>query len=109
MILSNLDASSLVVAESVSMAWNEAATSSHVWRTVFLRKYEPTVHVSPTPIMMGGAGIGQFHKSKPAPGQDWKTMYKVRATINRRWKNGNPAAIYLNGHTDSVYCCQFDE
>ncbi|KAH7136084.1 WD40-repeat-containing domain protein [Dendryphion nanum] len=109
MILSNLDASSLVVAESVSRAWNDAATSSHVWRTVFLRKFEPTVHVAPTPIMMGGAGIGQFQKGKPAPGQDWKTMYKVRATINRRWQNGSPAAIYLNGHTDSVYCCQFDE
>ncbi|KAF2020425.1 WD40 repeat-like protein [Aaosphaeria arxii CBS 175.79] len=109
MILANLDAPSLVVAEAVSHAWSEAASSSHVWRSVFLRKFEPEVHVSPSPIMMGGAGVGQFKGGKPAPGQDWKNMYRVRMTINRRWKTQSPAAIYLNGHTDSVYCCQFDE
>ncbi|KAF2175666.1 WD40 repeat-like protein [Zopfia rhizophila CBS 207.26] len=108
-VLSNLDAPTLASAERISRAWKEAASSPHVWRSVFLRKFEPEVHVSPTPIMMGGAGIGRFHNGKPAPGQDWKTMYKVRSTINRRWGIGTPSAIYLNGHTDSVYCCQFDE
>ncbi|KAF2201832.1 WD40 repeat-like protein [Delitschia confertaspora ATCC 74209] len=109
MILSNLEAPSLVIAERVASAWNEAASSSHVWRNVFLRKFEPQIHVSPTPIMMGGAGIGKRINGKPAPGQNWKQMYKVRKTIERRWKAGTPSAIYLNGHTDSVYCCQFDE
>jgi F-box and WD-40 domain protein 1/11 len=109
-VFSNLDAASLICAETVSKLWHEAASSPHVWRVAFLRKFEPEVHVSPTPIMMGGAGIGKFtEKGKPAPGQDWKTMYKVRMTINRRWRGCRPAAVYLNGHTDSVYCCQFDE
>lgn len=68
------------------------------------------VHVSPTPIMMGGPGIGKFTKNGAAvPQQDWKQMYRARKTINRRWKSCTPSAIYLNGHTDSVYCCQFDE
>jgi F-box and WD-40 domain protein 1/11 len=80
-----------------------------VWKTVFLRLFEPEVHVSPTPITMGGPGIGKFKGGKPLPGQDWKKMYQVRMTINRRWKGCSPSAIYLNGHTDSVYCCQFDE
>jgi F-box and WD-40 domain protein 1/11 len=81
-----------------------------VWKTVFLRRFEPEVHVSPTPISMGGAGIGKFdERGRPIPGQDWKQKYKVRMTINRRWKGCSPNAIYLNGHTDSVYCCQFDE
>lgn len=109
MILANLDAPNLVKAEGVSRAWNEAASSTHVWRTVFLRRFEPEVHVSPTPILMGGAGIGKSQGGKPAAGQDWKSMYRVRMTINRRWKGCSPSAIYLNGHTDSVYCCQFDE
>ncbi|KAF2729197.1 WD40 repeat-like protein [Polyplosphaeria fusca] len=109
MILSNLDAPSLVRAESVSKLWNAAASSPHVWRNVFLRKYEPEVHVSPTPIMMGGAGIGKSQGGKPAPAQSWKKMYRTRMTINRRWRACSPRAIYLNGHTDSVYCCQFDE
>jgi F-box and WD-40 domain protein 1/11 len=94
----------------VSRAWKQAADCPHVWKTVFLRRFEPEVHVSPTPISMGGAGIGKFdERGRPIPGQDWKQKYKVRMTINRRWKGCSPNAIYLNGHTDSVYCCQFDE
>ncbi|KAH6633672.1 F-box/WD repeat-containing protein lin-23 [Boeremia exigua] len=108
-VLSNLDATSLARAEQVSRHWHEHASSSHVWRNVFLRKYEPEVHVSPAPIQMGGTGVGKQANGKPAPAQDWKKMYSARSTINKRWKAGTPAAIYLNGHTDSVYCCQFDE
>lgn len=108
-ILSNLDATSLARAEQVSRHWYEHASSSHVWRSVFLRKYEPEVHVSPAPIQMGGTGVGKQANGKPAPAQDWKKMYSARSTINKRWKAGTPAAVYLNGHTDSVYCCQFDE
>lgn len=108
-VLSNLDAASLASAERVSRGWKKLASSPHVWRNVFLRKYEPEVHVSPAPIQMGGTGIGASFKGHPAPGQPWKKMYGARAEINRRWKAGTPAAIYLNGHTDSVYCCQFDE
>jgi F-box and WD-40 domain protein 1/11 len=109
MILANLDAPSLIRAECVSRQWREAASSPHVWKFAFLRRFEPEIHVSPTPIMMGGAGIGKFKNGKPAPAQDWKKMYQVRMTINRRWRGCSPSAIYLNGHTDSVYCCQFDE
>ncbi|KAF1843110.1 WD40 repeat-like protein [Cucurbitaria berberidis CBS 394.84] len=108
-VLSNLDAASLVRAERVSRSWNEHAASPHVWRSVFLRQYEPEVHVSPTPIQMGGLGVGKMAGSNPAPAQNWKKMFEARSIINKRWKAGTPAAIYLNGHTDSVYCCQFDE
>jgi F-box and WD-40 domain protein 1/11 len=108
-VLSNLDAASVVSAERVSRTWNEHAASSHVWRSVFLRKYEPEVHVSPAPIQMGGLGVGKSSHGKPAPAQDWKRMYAARSIINKRWKAGTPDAVYLNGHTDSVYCCQFDE
>ncbi|KAF2106141.1 WD40-repeat-containing domain protein [Lophiotrema nucula] len=109
MILSNLDAATLIKAERLSHAWRDAASSPHVWRSVFLRRFAPEIHVTPAPIMMGGAGIGKFSKGRPQPGQDWKKMYSTRLTINRRWKGSSPSAIYLNGHTDSVYCCQFDE
>lgn len=109
LIFSHLDAPSLTRAEGVSRAWQQVASSSHVWKTVFLRRFEPQVHVSPKPISMGGAGCGKFKYGKPLPGQNWKDMYRVRMTINRRWRGCSPNAIYLNGHTDSVYCCQFDE
>lgn len=99
-----LDASSLAVCERVSRAWNVPASSRHVWRVVFNRQYEQQIHVEPPPLQMGGVGAGTS-----LPNQDWKTMYHIRKTIERRWKGSHPAAIYFNGHTDSVYCCQFDE
>jgi F-box and WD-40 domain protein 1/11 len=36
-------------------------------------------------------------------------MFMVRQALERRWKEGEAAAIYLQGHKDSVYCVQFDE
>lgn len=103
-IFTLLDAKSLTRAQQVSRAWKSVAESHHIWRDVYLSAYEQKVYVSPKPIQMGGVGTG-----KVKPNQDWKRMYQIRKTIERRWRAGNPAAIYLNGHTDSVYCCQFDE
>ncbi|OCK95962.1 WD40 repeat-like protein [Cenococcum geophilum 1.58] len=108
-ILSNLDARTLARVETLSKTWQAAASSPHVWRVVFLRKFEQEVHVFPKPIVMGGAGIGKITGNRIIPGQDWKKMYQVRKTIDRRWEANSPMPIYLNGHTDSVYCCQFDE
>ncbi|KAF2488777.1 WD40 repeat-like protein [Lophium mytilinum] len=109
MILSNLTAATLAQTEVLSKAWRAAASSTYAWRAVFLRRFELENHVSPTPIMMGGAGVGKKNGSRFDPGQKWKQMYQVRCTLERRWAAGTPNAIYLNGHTDSVYCCQFDE
>ncbi|KAL8708236.1 MAG: hypothetical protein Q9220_006813 [cf. Caloplaca sp. 1 TL-2023] len=41
--------------------------------------------------------------------QDWKRMWKVRKALHQRWNDGHAAAVYLEGHQDSVYCVQFDE
>ncbi|KAJ8608419.1 hypothetical protein MRB53_039671 [Persea americana] len=50
------------------------------------------------------AGLG-----KNIYGQDYRRLYSIRKLIDKRWENGEAAAIYLNGHKDSVYCVQFDE
>ncbi|EFQ97966.1 beta-TrCP [Nannizzia gypsea CBS 118893] len=104
-ILSFLDADSLKNAELVSSSWNVHASSSNVWREVFYREYRDSRNVANTPgIPKRAMGLG---KKKPA--QDWKKVYKVRHTLENRWKSGKAAAIYLHGHQDSVYCVQFDE
>nr|ANM86684.1 F-box and WD40 domain protein [Cladonia uncialis subsp. uncialis]AUW30870.1 putative F-box and WD40 domain protein [Cladonia uncialis subsp. uncialis] len=36
-------------------------------------------------------------------------MWRARSALEQRWKDGYAAAIYLEGHSDSVYCVQFDE
>lgn len=87
-ILSFLDHQSLVNCESVSHPWLNAARDRHVWRNVFQDEHGPW---------------------KSRPGNDWKKMFKVRQELNHRWQQGQVTAKYLKGHTDSVYCVQFDE
>jgi len=105
LVFSFLDVKSLAVAERVCSQWHAVASSQHVWREVFLRKYQPQNYVTPPPLRMGGDGIG----GPIRPRNDWKKMYKARAGIEKNWDQKNPKAIYFSGHTDSVYCCQFDE
>ena len=46
---------------------------------------------------------------KKAPDQDWKRIFAIRKELRAKWEKGNLAAAYVEGHTDSVYCAQFDE
>lgn len=89
--------------ELVSRAWKEQASSRHVWRTVFRRAYGYGRSHSTALKTKPSAGLG-----KSQPNQNWKRMFLVRCALERRWKEGKAAAIYLHGHKDSVYCAQFD-
>ncbi|KIX06178.1 uncharacterized protein Z518_04152 [Rhinocladiella mackenziei CBS 650.93] len=102
-ILSFLDVESLIQAAVVSQKWHDLCQSQAVWRTIFYREYGSKVG-SPMGELPLSAGLG-----KNTPGQDFRKLFKVRTLIDRRWRNGEAAAIYLNGHKDSVYCAQFDE
>jgi len=55
---------------------------------------------------VGGRGIGKDYSLKE---DNWKKMYKARRHLDRNWKNAKATAVYLSGHSDSVYCVQFDE
>lgn len=87
-IFSFLDHASLMNCEQVSHLWQEVARSPHVWRETFKSQYGPW-------------------KSKP--GNDWKRMFQIRNELDLRWKQGKVTETYLRGHTDSVYCVQFDD
>ncbi|KAF3307605.1 hypothetical protein TWF173_002688 [Orbilia oligospora] len=89
-ILSYLDHKSLLSCELVSRYWYSAALSSHVWRNTFEAEYG---------------------KLKPSRlyGRDWKSMFEVKRSLNRRWLKGQVNPTYLRGHSDSVYCVQFDQ
>ncbi|KAL9091054.1 MAG: hypothetical protein Q9165_004981 [Trypethelium subeluteriae] len=103
-ILSCLDAQSLTNIERVNKCWQQAARSRHIWRNLFLSEYGHNPHPVREPLLpVGAAGIGRRE-----PQKDWRLMYKARKEIERNWRNGNGSAIYLSGHTDSVYCVQFD-
>ena len=104
-MLSFLDASSLVNAELVSHSWHASANSRHVWREIYRAECQnqsrgialPLSHPSGLPPQLPGAN------------QDWKSMCRARKALQKRWTDNHAAAIYLEGHTDSVYCVQFDK
>lgn len=107
-VLKNLDAQDLVRAELVSKKWRALIMDPSIWRTIFLRRYGRQILTDPAPIQVGGIGVGRPNR----PNQEWRKMYKARVELDKNWRAGaNDAgkAVYLSGHTDSVYCLQFDE
>jgi F-box and WD-40 domain protein 1/11 len=106
-IIRHLDARDLAAVEQVNTSWRTIVDNS-VWRDAYLRKYERRVHTNPPSIQVGGIGCGRANQPK----QQWKRMYKARLELEKNWRAGPKdagKAIYLSGHTDSVYCVQFDE
>lgn len=99
-ILSYLDATSMINAELVSHRWQRSASSRHSWKHVFRNEFT----IQSAAIQVGGQGLG-----KSIGDQNWKKMWKARKALHQRWADGYAAAIYLEGHTDCVYCVQFDE
>ncbi|KAK4695949.1 F-box and WD-40 domain protein 1/11, partial [Lecanoromycetidae sp. Uapishka_2] len=83
--------------------WSQSASSRHVWREVFHAECQTqSQNAAINPTCWPGHGKARGH-------QDWKSMCRARKALQQRWRNGHAAAIYLEGHTDSVYCVQFDE
>ncbi len=106
-ILSYLDAPSLISSEVVSRQWYSSASDPLVWKQIFHSDFRPqtqTTLENSSDFQVGGRGLGNAQ-----PNQDWKRMWKVRKALHQRWMDSHAAAIYLEGHYDSVYCVQFDE
>ncbi|KAF2400153.1 WD40 repeat-like protein [Trichodelitschia bisporula] len=99
-IFQHLDDRSLARAAQVSRRWYRVASTPAVWRAVFLSQWMPRA-----PVAMGGRGIGPDITAA----QQWQKMARARRAVERNWEAQKPNAIYFTGHTDSVYCAQFDE
>lgn len=103
-VLAYLDAAALASASRVSKQWGLVVANQHVWRESFLRE-KTTTYATSGPVKPGvGLGIPALR-----PGNDWKEIYRVKEELDRRWKEGKARPVYLNGHSDSIYCLQFDE
>ena len=87
----------------MSRAWYGSASSRLVWRDVFRKEFKEVYDAAGVSAAVC-VGLG-----KAQGGQDWKNMWRARSALEQRWKDGYAAAIYLEGHSDSVYCVQFDE
>ncbi|PHH72596.1 hypothetical protein CDD80_4414 [Ophiocordyceps camponoti-rufipedis] len=103
-VLAFLDINALNKASGVSRHWNSVVKNQHVWRESCMRETTGTYATGGS--IQTGTGLGLPLVS---PGQDWRKIYRAKCELNRRWKAGKARPIYLNGHTDSIYCLQFDE
>ncbi|KAL8934786.1 MAG: hypothetical protein Q9211_005048 [Gyalolechia sp. 1 TL-2023] len=106
-VLVFLDAQSLINSELVSRAWNSVASDDLVWKNRFLHDFRPhsqTIPDNASRFQIRSQGLGSVEAE-----QDWKSMWRTRKALDQRWLDSHAAAIYLEGHYDSVYCVQFDE
>ncbi|KAL1849339.1 hypothetical protein Daus18300_013312 [Diaporthe australafricana] len=103
-VLAHLDAADLARSSLVSRSWRDVVSSQHIWRESYLREKTGTYATS-NPVQPGtGLGVPAIQ-----PNITWKDAYRVTEELGQRWKRGQAASIYLNGHSDSIYCLQFDE
>lgn len=103
-IMEYLDMSSLSRCHRVSKTWKKFASTNRSWRSAYINKFGD--QRKPAYIQFGGKGLGRTDKN---PQQDWKRMAMARIRIEENWTKSRAKAVYFQGHTDSVYCCQFDE
>ncbi|OAA56488.1 WD40 repeat-like-containing domain protein [Cordyceps fumosorosea ARSEF 2679] len=103
-ILANLDAATLATMSTVSRKWADVIENQHVWRESFFREMGQTFATG-GPVQPG-TGLGIPHA---VPENDWKRAYRTRQQLAQHWAEGRARPVYLCGHTDSVYCLQFDE
>ena len=108
-ILSHLDIWELVRCERVSKRWRRLVLDPSLRRQEFMSNWAANSVDGLISSHVGGEGIGKANTLH----QNWTKMYRARQEMERRWREGPnnelTTAIYLNGHTDSVYCVQFDE
>lgn len=103
-ILAKLDAAGLARLSTVSKAWAQVIQNQHIWRESFFREMGRTYATGSRVQPNTGLGI-----PKTVPGNDWKRAYQIKRELNAHWREGRARPVYLSGHSDSVYCLQFDE
>lgn len=103
-VLANLDAVALAKSSRVSRRWHNTILNQHIWRESCLRETTSTYATSQPIQPNTGMGIPKIR-----PSIDWKNVYQAKIELSRCWKEGKAHPVYLNGHTDSIYCLQFDE
>ncbi|KPM38244.1 hypothetical protein AK830_g8302 [Neonectria ditissima] len=103
-VLACLDGTALAKASEVSRSWHKVIANQHIWRESCLREMTTTYATSGPVAPNTGLGIPPV-----SPSNDWKEIYRVKQELIHRWKAGKARPVYLNGHSDSIYCLQFDE
>lgn len=103
-VLANLDAAGLAAASRVSKVWHDVSSLQHIWRESYLREKTGTYATGDTIKPGTGLGVPPLQ-----PTIAWKDAYAASEKLAERWKKGKNRAFWMSGHSDSIYCLQFDE
>lgn len=104
-IFSELAAKDLIRCARVSKHWHNIMQTPAIWQTSFYRERTKTFSLGHPIVPGSGKGIPVVK-----PNTNWKRLYSASQLLAENWKGeGLNRAVYLLGHTDSVYCLQFDE
>ncbi|KAI0089405.1 WD40-repeat-containing domain protein [Irpex rosettiformis] len=135
-LMTFLDLSDIIACLRVSRVWHQLASDNSVWHSLFMRRREDGWAVdfrritpefsSPVPlfaydhISLQSRSTNTISPLEP----NWYNLYRSRGELDRRW-SGNahvvgdledkenvsawePRVRRLLGHSDSVYCVEFD-
>lgn len=115
-ILSYLSAKDLCACALVSKSWKLVSEGNSLWRNQYLShspywdvkpEYLPNLSVKGANSSKGKTKLGK--QPAEAPNLNWKTLYKVRFLLDKRWEEGEATPIAIRGHLDSVYCVHFND
>ncbi|KAF9920419.1 hypothetical protein FBU30_009768 [Linnemannia zychae] len=122
-ILHFVDMPNLAKVASICKAWNILTKDNGIWKAVYLhqqqwrirtpsRKSVPNPYIDPEQASQQQLEQSMSEAGAP-PGTimktliDWRELCRNRSALDARWKTV-PPKTKLIGHTDSVYCIQFD-
>ncbi|EJD02007.1 WD40 repeat-like protein [Fomitiporia mediterranea MF3/22] len=136
-ILAELDLSSVLACRRVCRQWKDLADDPLVWRALFYREIEERgwrIHEKKARLLIAAqqeqdnngtrnrllslSSVATRNTSESharpsltslAPlGFDWTHLYRTRLELDKRWAYSEPRITRIAGHTDSVYCLEFD-
>lgn len=132
-ILLFVDMHNLTKVALISRTWNQFSRDNEVWKNVYLHQKQWKVRIPPSlprktipdstataAAALVAATSSQPHEVLATPTAtavtkqiispkplNWKMLCHDRSQLERRWTTVPPKTKLL-GHTDSVYCVQFD-
>ncbi|KAI8818609.1 WD40-repeat-containing domain protein [Fimicolochytrium jonesii] len=101
------DLRSVIKMAQVSRRWAKVVQDNDVWRATYATTYP--LPSSFFPKAAPSSVTSPVSPSSPSSRyRNWKSLYQQRLKLNDNWRQGVVKVDYLSGHTDAVYCIQFD-
>ncbi|ODV92950.1 hypothetical protein CANCADRAFT_1550 [Tortispora caseinolytica NRRL Y-17796] len=102
LIFSFLSPSNLVQCMYVCKEWRAVAMNELLWKTIYMSQLGRQVPAQLTAANSGRALTQAWQKPT------WRHLVLAKRLLGKRWESGNCERHTLLGHSDSVYCLQFN-